>query len=231
MIFTFWEGKRPAYIELCFESWNFDFVLLTFENLRKYTDLPIERLKRFTLPQIADCVRVHVLRDNGGTLLDADTIVLGKLPNAPILGYPETRGNTIGFLNAKANEQMYIEWAKHQERIINSCEPPLHWSVMGNDFTDDYLREHTEIKIGDIKSRWPETYMVGGGAPRMNKYKSLYFGQSYYLKDFNKTDLLMLHNSWTPDWYKELTREEVLRQNCTLSNILNEIYNHGRRPI
>jgi capsular polysaccharide synthesis protein len=29
-----------------------------------------------------------------------------------------------------------------------------------------------------------------------------------------------LHNSWTPDWFKELPEEEVLKQNCLLSRVL-----------
>ena len=102
MIFTFWEGSMPEYIRMCLKTWDFDFTVLNYDNLNKYTDLPVnDGLKRFTLPQIADCVRAHVLRDNGGYWLDADTILLSsKLPKVNIMGHPETRANTIGFLYA-----------------------------------------------------------------------------------------------------------------------------------
>ena len=217
----------PAYIKLCMETWNFDFVVLNYDNLHKYTDLS-EKVKRFTFPQIADCVRVHVLRDNGGTWLDADTIVLGELPNDIILGNNATRENTIGFLNAEP--EMFKRWAMFQDEIIEQNKTPTHWAIMGNHFTDAYLRKHKEITIGDITNRWAETYMING-VDRMAKYNAFYFEWHNHLKDIRPTDMLMLHNSWTPRWYKELSEEQVLNTDCTLSNILNEIHNNGGRQL
>ena len=99
-IFTFWEGPMPAYIKMCMDTWRHPFTLLTYDNLHNYTNLLVdERLKRFTMPQIADVVRVHVLRDQGGCWLDADTImVTDKLPRVNILGNPKARTGTIGML-------------------------------------------------------------------------------------------------------------------------------------
>ena len=209
------------------ESWRFDFVELNYNNLHQYTDLPVEKLKRFALMQIADCVRVHVLRDNGGYWLDADTIVLDGLPSETVLGDPDKRTNTIGFLHTEANTDMFTKWAAYQDRIINGHDTPILWSVMGNDFTDGYLKEHREISIGNIADRWAEVYMVQGNMPRLEKYRQFYFRESRHLADIKQTDMLMLHNSWTPEWYKQLSEEEVLNQDCTLSNILNEIHHHG----
>ena len=202
-------------------SWKFNFIELGFHNLNKYTNLNIKRLKQFPLQQISDVVRVHVLRDNGGTWLDADTIATGELPTETLLGNPKTRENTIGFLNA--HNEMFVEWAKFQDEILNGNETPTHWSTFGNAFTDDYLKQHTEIKIGCVDECWPETKLAGTN--RMLKYQEFYFNRSYHLKP----RLLMLHNSWTPMWYKELSRREVLATDCTLSNILNEIHNNGWR--
>ena len=73
MVYTFWEGEMPDYIKLCMYTWHFPVTILNYDNLNNYTDLQItSQLERFTLPQIADCVRVHVLRDQGGYWLDAD---------------------------------------------------------------------------------------------------------------------------------------------------------------
>lgn len=209
------------------DTWRLDFVELNYNNLHQYTDLPVEKLKRFTMMQIADCVRVHVLRDNGGVWLDADTIVLDGLPSETVLGDPDTRTNTIGFLRTEANTDMFNEWASYQDRIINGNDTSVLWSLMGNDFTDGYLKEHHDISMGNIVDRWPETYMVQGNMPRLEKYRTFYFKDNRHLADIRHTDLLMLHNSWTPEWYKQLSKEEVLKQDCTLSNILNEIHHHG----
>jgi len=224
MIFTFWEGQMPAYIKLCLETWKLPYTMLNYENLNGYTDLDIVPVKRFTLPQIADVVRVHVLRDQGGYWLDADTVMLtGKLPDAVILGNPDKRTNSIGMLHAERHSEMFIRWAQFQDEIINRTDTPTHWATMGNAFTDPYLQEYKDIPIGSIENYWPETYMVNDCIPRYEKYLRFYFEQSHKLADIRQCDLLMLHNSWTPTWYKMMSRNEVMDVDCTLSNILREI--------
>lgn len=224
-IFTFWEGTMPEYIKLCMASWKFSYTVLNYNNLHNYTDLLItDNLKRFTLPQIADCVRAHVLRDQGGYWLDADTIMLGNtLPDVAILGNNFSRANTIGFLYTEPNSDMFIQWAAFQDNVIFQDNLPYHWNMVGNAFTDSYMKEHLEVVIGDIINHWPEVYMIKEAMPRYDKYQKFYFSDSYYIKDIKSVDILMLHNSWTPAWYKKLSKQEVLTHKCTLSNILREL--------
>lgn len=225
-VFTFWEGQMPDYIKLCMKTWNFDYILLTYDNLKDYIDIPLDKLQSFTLPQIADVIRVHVLRDYGGYWLDTDTIMLDELPKENICGYVKDRTNTIGFLHTDPHSDMFTEWAEYQDHVIENQEsvPYMHnWNIFGNKFTDDYVKLHEEIKIHDITNCWPEVYKVNVRSSRAYKYKALYFTYNFKLKDFNKTNMLMLHNSWTPDWYKRLSEKDVLKQQCTLSNILREV--------
>jgi hypothetical protein len=91
---------------------------------------------------------------------------------------------------------------------------------MGNAFTNAYLKNNTSIRIGSIECCWPETSMIKDDISREEKYRKLYFGTNYMLSEFPETEMLMLHNSWTPSWYKELSRDEILNKECTLSNIL-----------
>ena len=58
--------------------------------------------------------------------------------------------------------------------------------------------------------------------PEYIKLYLFYFQTNFKPSDIRKTDLLMLHNSWTLNWYKKLSREEVLNYRCTMSNILKE---------
>ena len=227
MIFTFWEGKMPAYIELCLKTWKHDYVMLNYNNLNQYTDLPIEKLKRFTLPQIADIVRVHVLRDNGGYWLDTDTIMItDELPKETIMGNASTRMNTIGYLHTKPYSHMFRLWAQYQDYIIDSADldiTPLSWDIVGNKFTDSYLQDYKDISIGDVTNRWAETYMIKTRQSRYDKYRRFYFGTNYHLSDLEPTNMLMLHNSWTPQYYKEASEQGVLNDICTMSNILREV--------
>ena len=221
MLFTFWEGAMPAYIEICLRTWKLPFTMLNYENLHNYTDLPINQLKQFTLAQQADCVRVHVLRDNGGYWLDADTLMLDdKLPEYTVLGDDDTRINTIGFLHTEPQAEMFIQWAKYQDQIIANPPADGDWSLMGNAFTDEYLKEHREIKIGNIYEYWLETE---DNQDRYSKYLRFYFGQQNKFNKAEASEIIMLHNSWTPKWYKELSKNEVLVNNCTLSDILREL--------
>lgn len=222
-VFTFWEGQMPGYIKLCMDTWKMPYIVLNYKNLREYTDIDIEPLKRFTLPQIADCVRVHVLRDNGGYWLDADTIMIsGKLPDTDMVGYPETRQNSIGLLHTEPHSDMFTEWAAFQDEIIHGYDVSPYWALMGNAFTDDYVKRHEDVRIHPIEDYWPEVYMVKDDIPRWQKYRRFYFEERHTLSDIRPTDLLMLHNSWTPEWYKNVPEGKVLDANCTLSNMLRE---------
>ena len=225
MIFTFWEGYMPDYIRLCMETWKHEYTVLNYDNLSNYTDLQITpELLRFTYPQIADCVRVHVLRDQGGCWLDCDTIMItGKMPDTNMIGDPVERTQTIGYLRSEAHSPMYEEWAAYQDGVIRNPYASHGWSVMGNDFTDLYVRQHKDITICSVDKCWPEVYMIKDTVPRHEKYQKFYFENDYHMTDIRPTDMLMLHNSWTPSWYKDMCFEDILKRRCTLSNILNEV--------
>ena len=223
-VFTFWEGPMPAYIKLCMDTWKVPYTVLNYDNLNEYTDLNVELLKRFTLPHIADCVRVHVLRDHGGYWLDADTIMLTEnLPETDLVGYPDQRTSSAGLLYSEPWSDMFIEWARYQDEIINGPDTPTFWATFVNSFSDPYTKAHKDIRIHPITNYWPETYMIDGSFQRFEKYQRFYFESDYHLSDIRRTDLLMLHNSWTPQWYKDMSLNGVMDHNCTLSNILREL--------
>lgn len=223
-IFTFWEGKMPDYIRLCLDTWKFDYVLLNYENLNDYTDLPIDLIRRFTLPQISDIVRVHVLRDNGGYWMDADTIMIGDtLPSENMVGIPESRSAHCGYLNFDKDSKMLIKWAKHQDEVINSNLLYTGWDTFVNAFSDDYIKKHETITICPRENIFPESYMIKGDYLSKEQYLKFYFEEKYHLSDIRPTEMLMLHNSWTPVWYKMLSKDAVLNNECTMSNILRGV--------
>ena len=227
-VFTFWEGYRPHYIDLCMYSWDFPHAELCYANLNQFTDISkgqLEQLKSFTLPQVADFVRVHVLRDNGGYWLDADTIITGdRLPDANMIGDPVARTTSIGYLHIEPYSDMFVQWARYQDEIVKNPLNSGYWNCFGNAFADSYVYDHGRITIADIKPSYPETYMITGTVSRREKYRRFYFESNYKLSDLQPTNMIMLHNSWTPDDYKHMTVKEILADNRTLSNILKERY-------
>ena len=58
-IFTFWEGEMPDYLKLCMSTWHFEYVVLNYQNLEKYTNPLPSKLKQLTLPKIADYIRLY----------------------------------------------------------------------------------------------------------------------------------------------------------------------------
>lgn len=222
-VFCFWEGPMPEYVELCMRTWNFPYILLNYHNINDYVKIDIKKAKRFTLPQISDIVRAHVLKKYGGYWLDCDSIVLGQLPNVNIMGDPITREISIGYLQTAAHTDMYEKWVDYQDKVYLKDEmPPLNWALMGNAFLDGYVKDNLDITIGNRELCFPEIYMIDIDDDRWGKYQQFYFKSSYHISDIRDTKLILLHNSWTPDWYKNLSISEILAQNCTMSNFIKE---------
>lgn len=58
----------------------------------------------------------------------------------------------------------------------------------------------------------------------IQNYQKFYFENDYSQEVIKSTKgIILLHNSWTPEKYKEMAKEEFLNQNNTLSNILKTI--------
>ena len=221
-VFTFWEGKTPDYIKLCLKTWKVPYTLLNYDTVRQYTDLNTDILRGygFTLPQIADCVRVHVLRDNGGYWLDADTIMLSdNLPAENMIGYPEKRDAHCGYLHFKKHSDFLAEWAEEQDRIISQGIIG-GWDLFSNGILNKLLKTHNEVTIKDRTEHFPESYMIISNS-KYTQYQEFYFNSQYHLSDIKKTNIIMLHNSWTPGGYMDISEREILNSNyCTMSNIL-----------
>ena len=118
---------------------------------------------------------------------------------------------------------MFVSWAIYQDVFVHNNDTTTRWDALGNAFTDPYLKMCNDITIHPVRNCWPETYMISDENHRQFKYEDFYFNKKYHLSDIRETDMLMLHNSWTPDWYKKFNEEDVLNYDCTLSNILREV--------
>ena len=230
MIFTFWEGRMPSYIKLCLNTWDkqgLEYKVLNYDNLNDYTNLSIPLLKqnsRLELYHIADIVRAHVLRDNGGYWIDTDTILLSKdLPKCNMLGVPQAKAGSIAFLHTEKQTDMYISWCKYQDRIISNRNQEITWDIVGNLFVDEYTKRHLGITIDDIEPYWLELKGVPYNIPRKDKYQRFYFENQHNLCQIEHSNMIMLHNSWTPDWYKALTEDEIMQDDHTMSNILKDV--------
>ena len=70
----------------------------------------------------------------------------------------------------------------------------------------------------------PELMLAETISKPVKRYKQFYFTNDYSEYVLNNTKgLLLLHNSWTPKKFRQMTKEEFLTQNNTLAKIFKTI--------
>lgn len=243
-IFTFWEPKdnMPAYLKLCMKTWekfipDAEIVVLDYSNISEYIDINLYDKQlfdgRFSLAQISDAIRAMLLEKHGGLWMDTDTIILDygieKYLNSDkqvtFFGDPFAKTVHIAWINAKKNAKLLREWVKYNKgKIINFKKPEKDfWAYLGNSFVNPYIKDNPqEVEIIDVvkENCTPEKKYKGNNP---ESYVEFYFKQNKISEI--KSSMIMLHNSWTPKFFKDMSEEEFLHCDCTLSNILCEILN------
>ena len=112
-VWTYWQGKRLPYIDVCLQSMakackDVNFHLVTPNNLYDYIDkdtINPNFIKLRHPSKIADCVRAALLAKHGGWWWDADTIGIQN-PLAINEQHPDA-------------SVLYMTWTKKPRRILN----------------------------------------------------------------------------------------------------------------
>ena len=241
-VYTFWEpsDKIPWYLQMCMETWkkylpNATIVVLDYKNISDFLDICDFNLNlfsgRFSLPIIADAIRVALLAKHGGVWVDVDTIVLNSSAERYFLPDDKHRtcffGYRICFINTPPGATLMRLWLDYiREKIWNlTPETQITWDFLGNKFVNPYLGKYREeVNIFDVNPTLPEQKLYAQLGNSIKAYVEFYFNQNLHLAAMN-TDLLLLHNSWTPADFKKFSPQEVLNCDCTMSNILMEALN------
>ena len=249
-VYTFWEPreKMPYYIKLCMETWkknlpNAEIVLLDYKNLGEYIDVkefnPILFSGRFKLALIADALRVALLAKHGGIWLDADTIILSSKaekyfqPDAKhrtiFFGHVNMRAPHIAFINTPPGAECMNAWFEFIREKLQALTPETEIDAffLGNDFINSFSKNHVnEIEVLERKLVMPELKVIPKSEKetlksRMTAHRLYYHMKTFHLADVNY-DMILLHNSWVPAMYKKFSPKDLLRCDCTLTNILAE---------
>ena len=149
-IWLFWEGPRPAYIDLCLETvrrHHPDAVVLDragFDRLWRHDrDLPIDRL---SLNHLSDYVRAYLMAFHGGLYLDMDCILLRPL--GPLLdmaavhgfvGYREPQGYmSCNFMAARRADRVARD---HYARVVARIREgaPFRWLDLASTRMDEAI--------------------------------------------------------------------------------------------
>lgn len=199
-----------------------------------------------SLPIQADAIRVAILEKYGGIWMDIDIIISNYsfLKNAfeydlAMFGNTQEKKPAIGFIYASKNSRIIKEWLiniikrvsiykelkaqKNFEKLKNI----YIWNYLGNGILNSLLKTAKEKEF--IIFDWIKMNAL----PEKNIYKNLGNEEAYHKLYFfpgdpqkvlcNNQGIIFLHNSWTENKYKYMTKIAFLKQNIMLSNILKKI--------
>ena len=245
-IYTFWEPKEniPYYLQLCMETWkkflpDVSIHVLDYKTIKEYINVEVYGSNlfsgRFSLAQISDAIRALVLMKHGGVWLDVDTIFLSGTAKtyffpsegiqAKFFGDCTRRTVHIAATQAQKESNFLQGWVEYcKEKIVNFRKPQTNfWAYLGNSFVNPYVKSHPdEIMIYDAQPHKPEFKFSPGGTGAEEAYRNFYFCKGKTLGDL-EADMLILHNSWTPDCFKKMGKDALLGCDCTMANVLIEV--------
>lgn len=255
-IFAFWESPNPipAYLDLCRDTWiknipNCQIHVLNHSNLHKYIGniYDLEKLKTIPFAMQSDIVSAAVLEKFGGLFLDLDCIVIddvfdifSKISDTKLIsfGRPTSKAIHLAVLYCRTpNNPILREWRKAaQERLQNKPEK-YPWHYFGNGIINPLLNKSEykdDFYIIDrtLSGNILESVIFGDNQNRViDDYKNLYFNEYFRLSprvlNCVTCGVISLHNSWTPQKYKEKANKlDFLACDAPIAGLLKYILNN-----
>jgi len=198
-----------------------------------------------------DAIRVALLNKFGGIWMDADNIIVNGefIRSIHKSGLTMIRDNKrknfhhIGFISSSNNSKILKLWLEEIINKVKYCKNVFenkvfignnlkkikHWDYLGNSIIDPILKntkskEYYPIFTDKINAFPEEIYFKNSNLKNFQKYKLFYFRRGNP-KEIIKSakGLILLHNSWTPLQYKEMSEKMFLNQDILLSKLLSQI--------
>ena len=199
--------------------------------------------KQLSLQMQADAIRVALLKIYGGIWFDADTIItdgsfLKKLEDYELvmIGDEKSKTQHIGFLYASYNSSFLNLWLNEIIKRIEILKQfagkkklNLRWNYLGNDIIDRILINNTNKKFLRLDRKKiyavPECILIRNLSLNLKQqYQEFYFHQGNPNIILNSTKwIILLHNSWTPSFYKRMSKKEFLKTDILLSRLIAKI--------
>jgi hypothetical protein len=230
---------------------DYEIVMLDYSNLDQWLGMDCydrSLYTNFSLSKQADAIRCAVLRRWGGVWFDTDTIVTSDKIRDLLHSDAEFTllGTHIGFIVARKDACIPRIWEKkihrnillykYYRKYLRLCcgfpRFPLtrymeRWSFLGNSLLERPLRRADTRLFKSIDkiavNAFPELVGYSGNISLEENYVSFYFG-NHPADDtaIGNGGLICLHNSWTPERYKQLSADEFPHQDIRLAEILRK---------
>ncbi len=249
-IFTYWVNNEnaviPDYIKMCMETWerhikDVEIITIDHSNLSQWIDITfdINHFKQLTLPMQSDILSYYVLHKHGGIYMDADTIVFSDIFNeiaqfdkSKIYMFGDKAQNTchVAFIASlqKNNRALFDGIKKVQSNVqkLFNQQIELTWDLFSNSIYHELIQKYdTAFEILDKYETGAILEHVLQLDDKWKDYLCFYFDNKSKIDLENivgriKFGAVLLHNSWTPDNYREASREMILNDGLLISRLL-----------
>ena len=230
----------PVYLQLCIQTWHKaipDLTISIINHANVHTYLPkvllTESFYKLPLAMQSDVVSVWVLLSRGGLFIDVDTIITANpfsnsLFNADKLfafGYQARRQIHLAVMFSQQPLNILLNtWIiEVTKKLAQPLPSPLPWDLVGNSIinkllSDTSLEPHYQIlevaeygNIAELSLADENPY---------NRYIKFYFTPPIKtvseIKQQTKGGMISLHNSWTPDIYRNATLQDIIKSKDSL---------------
>ncbi len=197
IIYRYWEGKLPDYIEMCRRTLHRhthgDNQVGEISDTTVHPELPIN-LK-------VDYFKATYIYEHGGFWIDADMIVMKDLsPIFDLLADYEFVG-IPGFFGAKQGAPILKRWIDGMDAAI------LRGGLTFSDLIQPLLHD-SEFKEFEPLTR----EMI---CPIYHTESNKFFELAK--QDIADSYIVTLYNSQFPDWFKQMGKEQILNSNMVIS--------------
>lgn len=162
-----------------------------------------------------------------------------------MLGNPKESNQNIGFIYAMKNSEILKKWLKYIiknicyyrfirifkkvikfEYLKKEWNKVQEWNYLGNGIVDKLLMNTSKyefLRIDRLKiGAFPELNYLNNISSSKYKYQLFYFSKGDANKILNITKgIICLHNSWTPEKYKNISKEEFIHLDIVLSKLIS----------
>jgi Capsular polysaccharide synthesis protein len=228
-VFTYWEGPKTAYIDLChqtlrrhngddgFTVYSPDLVRQRATQHLRSTYLDDPYFSSLMPAHRADIIRVELLAAYGGCWIDSDFISMNSF--SPLIRsarnrdalyyYSEKYGPTNGVLVSPSGHSMIVEWGQKNLSVFRNLKrmgiipsPDDRWTSWGKD----------QLNVVIANSVDPHADL-GWDRVQPISYEDL--GRFFDTDDIDEKAWTgcygyMLYNTMFPAWFKQLTHDEIL---------------------
>jgi len=233
-LFTYWEGFKPDYIKLCEKiiskqiCSDIEYHPINDINLYDYlseNELSPNLKNISCIAHRADYIRCSIVYKYGGIWLDSDQILLSDLSDViellksyDYVTYEWAKNQpSIGFFAANEKCILLEKWKYEMDNLL-SLKNVFHWTELGYEILYPILND---LLIDNIFKYYAFDARKGFAPLEWCEFDKFFkIDEKLEIKNLKS---IMLYNSKFPDWFKNMSQDEILRNDYLISKLFKQV--------